>query len=92
MHIFLLPLYTICTGCIKMNAHQKEKYKLLGLNIAYYRKYCELTQEQLAEKAGVDYTTISKLETALVGASLDTIFALADALEIEPVKLFDFRK
>lgn len=75
-----------------MNEHQHEKYKLLGLNIAYYRKLRELTQEQLAEKADVDYTTISKLETALVGASLDMIFELADALEVEPVKLFDFRR
>lgn len=75
-----------------MNEHQHEKYKLLGLNIAYYRKLHGLTQEQLAERAKVDLTTIGKLETAIVGASLDTIFEIADALEIEPIKLFDFRK
>ena len=75
-----------------VKAHQHEKYRLLGLSIAYYRKYRGLTQEQLAEKAKVDYTTISKLETAMVGATLDTIFEIADALEVEPYKLFEFRK
>lgn len=74
-----------------MKAKQHEKYRLLGLSIAYFRKYRGLTQEQLADKADVDYTTISKLETATVGASLDTIFEIADALEIEPYKLFEFR-
>lgn len=75
-----------------MKAQQKEKYKLLALNIVYYRRLRGYTQEQLAELIDADRTTIGKLETATVGASLDMIFELADALEIEPVKLFDFRK
>ena len=50
-----------------------------------------MTQEQLAEKAGLDTTTIGKLETAGVGATLDTIFEICDALDIPPIKLFDFR-
>ena len=63
---------------------------MLGLNIAFYRKRRGLTQEQLAEKAGLDTTTIGKLETAGVGATLDTIFEICDALDIPPIKLFDF--
>ncbi len=59
----------------------------MGLNIAYYRKKRGLTQEQLAEKAGVERSRISKTEIAWVGTSLDMVYRIADALEIEPYKL-----
>ena len=65
----------------------KSRYRLLGLNIAYYRKLRGLTQEQLAEKAGVERSRISKTEIAWTGTSLDTLYRIADALEIEPCKL-----
>ena len=65
----------------------KSRYRLLGLNIAYYRKMRGLTQEQLAEKAGVERSRISKTEIAWTGTSLDTLYRIADALEIEPYKL-----
>lgn len=65
----------------------KERYKTLGLNIAYYRKKRGLTQEQLAEKAGIERSRISKTEIAWAGISLDMVFRIADALEIEPYKL-----
>lgn len=65
----------------------KSRYRVLGLNIAYYRKKCGLTQEQLAEKAGVERSRISKTEIAWTGTSLDTLYKIADALEVEPYKL-----
>lgn len=65
----------------------KRRYQTLGLNIAYYRKLRDLTQEQLAEKAGIERSRVSKTEIAWTGTSLDTIFRIADALEIEPYKL-----
>jgi len=66
----------------------KNRYRTLGLNIAYYRKKRGLTQEQLAEKAGVERSRISKTEIAWVGTSLDMVYRIADALDIEPYKLF----
>ena len=65
----------------------KSRYRTLGLNIAYYRKKQRLTQEQLAEKAGVERSRISKTEIAWIGTSLDMVYRIADALEIEPYKL-----
>lgn len=65
----------------------KSRYRALGLNIAYYRKKRGLTQEQLAEKAGVERSRISKTEIAWTGTSLDTLYKIADALEVEPYKL-----
>lgn len=66
----------------------KERYRTLGLNISYYRKKSGMTQEQLAEKAGIERSRISKTEIAWVGTSLDMVYKIADALEIEPYKLF----
>ena len=66
----------------------KDRYRTLGLNIAYYRKKRGLTQEELAERAGIERSRISKTEIARVGTSLDMVFKIADALEIEPFKLF----
>ena len=64
------------------------RYRTLGLNIAYYRKMRGLTQEQLAEKAGIERSRVSKTEIAWIGISLDMVYKIADALEVEPYKLF----
>lgn len=77
---------------MKMNNNQKDKYILLGLNIAYYRKLNGFTQEKLAEKLGLDRTTISKIELATSGVSLDVIFEMADLFNIKVDKLFQFRE
>ena len=66
----------------------KGRYRTLGLNIAYYRKLRGLTQEQLAEKAGIERSRVSKTEIAWIGISLDMVYKIADALEVEPYKLF----
>ena len=74
-----------------MDIKQTRKYELLGLNVAYYRRRKELTQEQLAELVGIDRTHMGNIELARSGASLDVIFRIADALEIPVYKLFEFR-
>lgn len=74
-----------------MKINHKEKYKRLGLNIAYYRKLNGYTQESLAEKLDVDLTTISKIELATSGVSLDIVFDIADLFDIQVDKLFVFR-
>ena len=68
-----------------MNLKQKDKYIMLGLNIAYYRKLNGFTQEKPAEELNLDRTTISKIELALCGVSLDVLFDMADLFNI-PVK------
>lgn len=74
-----------------MNIKHKNKYRLLGLNIAYYRKLNGYTQEQLAERLDLDRTTISKIELATSGVSLDVIFEIADLFKIPAESLFRFR-
>ena len=74
-----------------MLKQQREKYKFLGLNIAYYRKEKGLSQSQLAELVNISRTHMSRIETADCAVSLDVVFDICDALCIKPSKLFDFR-
>ena len=48
-----------------------------------FRKLRGLTQQDLAEAAQVDRKTISRIENSAYSPSLSSIFAIADALEIE---------
>ncbi|WP_281550187.1 helix-turn-helix domain-containing protein [Murimonas intestini] len=69
-----------------------DRYILLGLNIAYFRKLRMLTQKSLAEKIGISRAHLSHIESCdgRSVASLDTIFKIADALNVLPDRLFDF--
>ena len=65
-------------------------YKILGDNVAYYRKKKHLTQEGLALKANISRTHISHIEAENVNKSpsLDIIFRIATILNVEPYELF----
>ncbi|MBO5060917.1 MAG: helix-turn-helix transcriptional regulator [Clostridia bacterium] len=68
-----------------------QKYKNLGLNIAFYRKMRGYTQIQLAELVDIDRSHISAIELANVGVSLDVVFKICEVLNISEKELFDFR-
>ena len=65
-------------------------YKVIGNNVAYYRKKKNLTQEGLALKANISRTHISHIEAENINKSpsLDILFRICEVLEIEPYKLF----
>jgi len=69
-----------------------ERHRQIGLKIAYYRKLRGLTQEELAEKIGKSTTHIGSLEAANVerASSVNTLFEIADLLEVPPYKFFQF--
>ena len=75
-----------------MQRKHKSHYKVLGENIAFYRKRLGVTQEKLSESVGVNNVHISHIETGDRAASLDTVFAIADALGVEPYKLFQTKE
>ena len=70
-----------------MQIEHLEKYRTLGLNIAYYRKRLGMSQEQLAEMADISRTHISRIEIASCAVSLDVLFDIAAALNVEPYQL-----
>ena len=71
-----------------------ERYRQIGLKIAYYRKLRGLTQEMLAEKVDRTPAFIGHLEAPNVdkGVSLDTLFDIADALEVPPKRFLAFEE
>ncbi len=73
-----------------MKEKYNEKYRRIGLKISYYRKLRGMTQEQLAEKIDKNLAFIGAVEAPNINraASLDTLFDIAEALDIEPYKLF----
>lgn len=75
-----------------MQLHHHNKYKQLGLNIAFYRKHRGLSQSRLAERVNISRTHMSRIETADCAVSLDVIFDICDALDVSPNRLFDFRE
>jgi len=71
-----------------------DRYRQIGLKIAYYRKLRGLTQEQLAEKVDRTPAFIGHLEAPNVekGISLDTLFDIADVLNVPPQRFFTFEE
>jgi transcriptional regulator with XRE-family HTH domain len=71
----------------------EEKMRQIGLNISYYRKYRNLTQMQLAEEVNLSSCYISQIERGLVkkSVSLPVLISIAEALNVEVGKLFEFR-
>ena len=69
-----------------------ERSRDLGCAIAYYRKRHGMTQEQLAEQVGISRQHMGAIEAPnMVRAiSLDVLFNIATALEIEPYILLKF--
>ncbi len=77
-----------------MNEKRKQEYKMIGLNIAYYRKLKGLTQLQLAETINISRTHMSNIEAPNMptSLSLDTLLDIADALEITAANLLYFNR
>ena len=76
----------------RMKALHNEKYMQLGLKISYYRKLKDMTQEQLAEKLNKNLAFIGAVEAPNVdrAISLDTLFDIADILEVPAYKFLEF--
>lgn len=76
-----------------MQERYREKYRTLGLRIAFYRKLQGLTQEQFAELLGKSWSFISQIEAnngaKLKGVSLDTLFTISETLNVPVAKLFE---
>ena len=74
-----------------MQTAYPERYITLGLKIAYYRKKRGYTQENLAEKVGISLNFLAQVEGTgtIRGISLETLFKMADVLQVAPSKLLE---
>ena len=55
-------------------------YKALGNNIKKQRKKMGLTQQELADRAGISLNFMGKIEVAFSKPALDTLIILAEKL------------
>lgn len=55
----------------------------LGETIRLRRKELHMTQRQLAEKADIDYQTVSTLENGYKGPRWDTLMMVTEVLEMD---------
>lgn len=72
----------------------KDYYIEIGLNISFYRKREGMTQKALAEKSGVSRSHLSAIEAPNIirPFSMEILFNIARALNVEPYKLLQFRE
>lgn len=63
--------------------------KIIGNNIRSFRTGLSLSQEQLAEKAGLHRTYIGAVERSEKNISAKNIAKIANVLEVPPHKILD---
>lgn len=64
-------------------------YSLLGKRVKYLRETAGLTQEQLAEKAGIGLVHMGKIEVNISQPSISALLKIANALNVSLKDLFD---
>lgn len=63
--------------------------KILAENVKRYRTDSNLSQEALANMAGIEYSQISRIERGIINTSVSVIFAIAQALKVKPAQLLE---
>lgn len=69
----------------------RDRFIQLGIAIAALRKVRGMSQEKLAEKAGISRSLLSSIEAPGIAHSfsLEVLFNIADALDIDPAELIN---
>jgi DNA-binding XRE family transcriptional regulator len=84
-------------GVFSLSYHAKQKLASkkggggvsLKHKIVYWRTKRDLTQRELAEKVGISGPAIAAYETGKAKPRIETLFRLAQALDVEVSELFD---
>jgi transcriptional regulator with XRE-family HTH domain len=63
--------------------------QIFGSNLRRLRTDRGLSQEALADLAGIDRTYVSALERQVYSVSIDTIEKLATVLDVKPTELLE---
>ena len=63
-------------------------HKTIGEALKHWREVRGLSQRQLAERTGLHYVHIARLELGQGNPTVSTLVTLAEALELEVVDLF----
>ena len=66
--------------------------KQFGKNLKRLRESCGLSQETLAELVGLEYQSISRIETGLYFTSYENLIKISKALDVTIKDLFDYQE
>jgi transcriptional regulator with XRE-family HTH domain len=69
----------------------KEVLMLFGKHLKSLRLAKKLTYRKMALNCNIDYGDIQKIESGKVNITILTLRELANALEVEPMLLLDFK-
>lgn len=65
------------------NYDAEDALRLTGERLALWRRLQRLTQEQVAQRAGISRSTLTRLEAGDGGVSLETFYRVLTALHID---------
>lgn len=76
---------------MKMQTNYEQQYIRFGLKVQYYRKLRGMTQEAFADKLGLSWSYVAKIESPAkaFGVSMETLFKISEVLDIPVSKLFE---
>ena len=75
----------------RYTADEAQFLKNIGFRIQFFRKKAGLSQDELSERSGLSYSTISHIEsTTSYPFSMVALYRIAKALEVEPHQLLTF--
>lgn len=63
----------------------------LGIHIRQLRDKKNMSQQDLANDSGITKSQIARIERAEINTTVKTLIKIANALEIEPKELLNFR-
>ena len=64
------------------------RIQIIGQNIRKYRKQRKFAQIDLAVEVGIDRAYLSEIENGHTNPSINTLYAISDALKIQITDLF----
>lgn len=64
----------------------------LGIQIRSLRKEKNMSQRELGNEAFIEKSTIQRIERGLMNCTVKTLIKIANALDVEYVELFDFKR
>jgi len=74
-----------------VNFNNRDRLIQLGIAISTLRKMRGLSQEKLAEKAGISRSLVSSIEAPGIAKSfsIDVLFCISDALDVDAADLIN---
>jgi transcriptional regulator with XRE-family HTH domain len=75
-----------------MSHDESKQIEKIGYNIAHYRRLRHVSQEELAEKAGISVSTLGNIETStrFPNPTILILIRIAKTLDVELCDLFNF--